>query len=359
MPEEPPCSGHLAPHELLDHSLQNLALMAMAATATKVTAWAVIEGGAGEEPISVDVLSGEDALSQSGERPIVRGGESAVVPSRTSYVAEIAPSYRPSYVGPIPQLPAFERTVDCFGVAVTSSTFAQVRSWFYAAVASRGVYPRVMYFANAHTMNLAWTDESFRDVLGRADVVLNDGIGLDLYGKLAGRRFDENLNGTDLLPRLFAAADAASPLRVFLYGAAPGRAEKAAKNIEARFPNVRVVGVTHGYERTSVVEDINEACADVVLVGMGNPVQERWIDENKYLLDVGVVVGVGALIDFLSGEVSRAPAWIRKARCEWIYRLLREPKRLFGRYVLGNPAFLARTVAYLAIGIRPAVAKLV
>ncbi len=323
--------------------------MAMAAKRVAATAWTVIEGGLAAEPVSVDALSEHDALSQSGMRPAIRFDDELEPSARPAGLS----STRPSYIGPVPTLPTLA-TVDCFGVGVASATFEQVRTWFYGAVAKRDVAPRAMFFANAHTMNLAWRDECFRDVLNRADVVLNDGVGLDIYGKLAGRRFVENLNGTDLLPRLFAAADATSPLRVYLYGAAPGRAAKAARNIEARFPNVKVVGVTHGFERGSaVVEEINEACADVVLVGMGNPVQERWIDENKVLLDVGVVAGVGALLDFFSGEVPRAPAWVRAARCEWIYRLGCEPTRLFERYVLGNPAFLARALAYLGLGIRP------
>lgn len=302
--------------EPMDHRLQSGPTMAMAMTAA-AAAWTVIEGGA------VEAMPVDD-LSASGERPVA----AALVPT-------------------IPRL------VDCLGVAVASATFEDVAAWFFAAARTRARDARVMYFANAHTMNLAWSDRAFRAVLDRADIVLNDGLGLDIYGRLGGRRFRENLNGTDLLPRLFAQADPARPLRVFLYGATAGRAEKAARNIEARFPGVAVVGTMHGYERTSVIEVINEACADVVLVGMGNPVQERWIDENKSLLDVGVVVGVGALVDFLSGEVARAPVWVRRLRCEWAYRLLREPKRLFTRYVLGNPAFLVRSVAYLAFGARP------
>jgi N-acetylglucosaminyldiphosphoundecaprenol N-acetyl-beta-D-mannosaminyltransferase len=185
-------------------------------------------------------------------------------------------------------------------------------------------------------------------------MVLNDGIGLDVYALLAGVRFNQNFNGTDLIPRLFAQTTPEKELRVFLYGAEKGRAAKAAKNIEARYPNVRVVGTLDGFARgESVIEAINEACADVLLVGMGNPIQERWIDENKDLLDVGIVAGVGALIDFLSGEVVRAPSWIRAMRLEWLYRLAREPKRLFKRYVMGNPAFLARSVAYLGLGVAP------
>jgi exopolysaccharide biosynthesis WecB/TagA/CpsF family protein len=207
-----------------------------------------------------------------------------------------------------------------------------------------------MYFANAHTLNLAWSDPAYREVLNRAHVVLNDGVGLDLYAKLVNASFLENCNGTDLFPRLFAEARREAPLRVFLFGGARGRAARAAANIEARFPGVRVVGHLHGYGRDGVVSTINASGADVVLVGMGNPLQEKWIDENLASLQVGVVAGVGALIDFLSGEVSRAPAFVRTVRCEWLYRLAREPRRMFRRYVLGNPTFLVRSFMYAFLG---------
>jgi exopolysaccharide biosynthesis WecB/TagA/CpsF family protein len=278
----------------------------------------------------------EPPFFESGERPIVS------LPPRESFLRlKQAP-------------PSFAAQVDCMGIPVANGTWQQIREWFFASALSRGREPRVMYFANAHTCNVAWSDPEFRAVLSRADLVLNDGIGVEIYARLAGVRFNQNFNGTDLFPRLFAEATPHTELRVFLYGAEKGRAAKAAKNIEARFPNVRVVGTLDGFARgESVIEAINEACADVLLVGMGNPIQERWIDENRDLLDVGIVAGVGALIDFLSGEVARAPSWVRSLRCEWLYRLAREPKRLFKRYMMGNPAFLARSVAYLGLGIAP------
>ena len=285
----------------------------------------------------LEVVDGYDAdLNQSGERAIVS------LPPRES-ILRLKQS-----------APSFAAQVDCMGIPVANGTWEQVKEWFFASALTRGREPRVMYFANAHTCNVAWSDPDFRAILGRADLVLNDGIGLEIYARLAGVRFNQNFNGTDLLPRLFAETTPEKELRVFLYGAEKGRAEKAAKKIEERFPNVRIVGTLDGFARgESVLEAINEACADVLLVGMGNPIQERWIDENRDLLDVGIVAGVGALIDFLSGEVVRAPSWMRSLRCEWLYRLAREPKRLFKRYVMGNPAFLARSVAYLGLGIAP------
>lgn len=281
----------------------------------------------------LELVAYEGTLSQSGEHAIVE---------RTSILRTRLPA------------PSFAAQVDCMGVPVANGTWGQVRDWFFTSAATRGREPKVLFFANAHTCNVAWSDPEFRSILARADVVLNDGVGLDVYARLAGIRFNQNFNGTDLLPRLFACTTPRRELRVFLYGAEKGRAEKAARNIEARYPHVRVVGTMDGFARgESVIEAINEACADVLLVGMGNPLQERWIDENKDLLDVGIVAGVGALIDFLSGEVVRAPSLMRTLRLEWLYRLVREPKRLFARYVMGNPAFVARSVAYLGLGIAP------
>jgi exopolysaccharide biosynthesis WecB/TagA/CpsF family protein len=98
----------------------------------------------------------------------------------------------------------------------------------------------------------------------------------------------------------------------------------------------------------SVVDAINAARPDLLLVGLGNPRQEHWIDANLKHLEVGVVAGVGALIDFLSDSIPRAPRFVRRIRLEWAFRLALEPRRMFMRYVIGNPAFLVRSIRYLA-----------
>lgn len=257
----------------------------------------------------------ENDLSQSGERAIVRD----------------------SYLGVRNEAPAFETALDCFGVPVSLATWEGIYRWFFEAARSRGRVAKVLYFASAQVMNLAWSNVAFRTALRRADVVLNDGAGMQMYSRLAGSPFAASFDGGDLFPRLFACANPATPLRVFLYGGAPGRAEQAARNIEARFPGVRVVGTMDGASRSSAIEIINEACPDVLLVGMSNPMQEQWIDENRSLLDVGLVAGVGSLIESLGGE--RAP----------------ESRGRFARHVLGGPAFLLRAILYVGFGIAPRV----
>ena len=237
--------------------------------------------------------------------------------------------------------------VECFGVRVARWRFPEFLAWFDRAVDGNDGCVSLA-IVNAHTLNLVHESPPFRDTLNTLSVVLNDGVGLEFYGRVAGAPFHYNFNGTDLLPAIFAhRAAPGKGLRVFLFGARPGVAARAAEQIQERFPGVSVVGVADGYSSLSdaeMVELINAATPQLVLVALGNPLQEEWIARNQVALTAGVVCGVGALLDFLSGTVPRAPAWMRASRLEWCYRLWLEPKRMFRRYVIGNPLFLYRVV---------------
>jgi exopolysaccharide biosynthesis WecB/TagA/CpsF family protein len=207
--------------------------------------------------------------------------------------------------------------------------------------------PSLLAYVNAHTLNLAHRDPALRSVLGRADLVLNDGSGLALAARVHGARFPANLNGTDFTPRLLASA-AAAEASVFLLGGAPGVAARSADRLTAQVPGLRVVGHAHGYQDEAapdeLVRQIRDSGAQVLVVGMGNPRQELWL--ARHLADTGARLGVavGAFLDFSAGVVPRAPAWMRTAGVEWLYRLGLEPGRLWRRYVLGNPAFVYRVV---------------
>ena len=208
------------------------------------------------------------------------------------------------------------------------------------AVESR--MPFRLAFLNANLALHAKRDPDIARALGQCFVV-NDGLGVDLASRLLyGRRFPENLNGTDFTP-LYLEKTRHS-LRLFLLGAAPGVAEKAADVILRKWPRHRVVGVQHGYfgdeEEGAVLEQIRAAAPDIVLVGIGNPRQERWMARNCPEV-CPCAFGIGALFDFMSGRVPRARAWMRVARCEWLFRLSLEPRRLWRRYLVGNIVFLA------------------
>ncbi|SDP79386.1 beta-1,4-glucosyltransferase [Rhodoferax sp. OV413] len=182
---------------------------------------------------------------------------------------------------------------------------------------------------------------------GEEVILVNDGIGLDIACKLVhGQRFRDNLNGTDFLPYLFK--NLAAPYKIFLLGGKPGVAEKAISAIEQN-SNKQVVGCLDGYSKLSPAEQcarINQSGADIVLVAMGNPLQEEWIRANMASLDAQLFVGVGALFDFLSGGVQRAPRWVQQIRCEWLFRLLQEPTRLMRRYTIDIARFLFVCLRY-------------
>ncbi|WP_107988265.1 WecB/TagA/CpsF family glycosyltransferase [Breoghania corrubedonensis] len=201
---------------------------------------------------------------------------------------------------------------------------------------------------NAHTVLMALDDNSYVDVLNRM-TLLNDGVGVNLASRiLSGRGFPDNLNGTDLVPDILA--NVGVPLRIFLLGASPASLEGAARHIAQAYPHHEIVGCRDGYfageDVETIVETINAARADLLLVAMGNPRQERFIVANRERLTPKVCIGVGALFDFLSGSVARAPRFFRTMGLEWLFRFLQEPRRLGRRYFIGIPRFLLATLRF-------------
>lgn len=197
-------------------------------------------------------------------------------------------------------------------------------------------------FANAHTLNIAARDANFRTAL-QDFYVLNDGLGVDIASRIKfGSSFPENLNGTDFIPHYLEQSRHA--LRLFLLGAAPGVAEAAAEAFQNKHPRHTIAGCHHGYltgdSAPRVSAMIAASKADAVIAGMGNPLQELWIHENAGAAGAKLYFGAGALFDFAAGKMPRAPAWVRSLRGEWMYRLAKEPRRLWRRYLIGNGQFL-------------------
>ncbi|TQS70239.1 WecB/TagA/CpsF family glycosyltransferase [Rhodobacteraceae bacterium] len=209
---------------------------------------------------------------------------------------------------------------------------------------------RSVYFLNAHCANLAHTRPAYSAALGRADVILPDGIGVDLAARMAGIRLGANLNGTDFTPALLQEA-AKRGLSVFLIGATPGTARRAGEALCRDIAGLQIAGTLNGYDDVAdpeaAIATINASGAGIVLVAMGVPQQELWIDRHLEHLSPRLVLGVGALFDFLAGNVVRAPAPVRRMRLEWGWRLAQEPRRLARRYVLGNGRFLWRAATHV------------
>ena len=205
---------------------------------------------------------------------------------------------------------------------------------------------RRVYFVNAHSLNVAASNPAYREILNAGDRVFGDGTGVRWAARLRGVRLRDNINGTDFIPSLFRATSRCGH-SCFLLGADASTIEVAADFARRTFPGWRLSGWHHGYLAdqavdAAVVERINEAKPDLLLVGMGNPLQEQWIDRHLPALHVPVCIGVGGLFDFWAGNVSRSPRWLRRIGHEWLWRLWQEPRRMARRYLIGNPLFLGR-----------------
>ena len=236
-------------------------------------------------------------------------------------------------------------TVEVLGVPVARLTAAAARKELVRLYERDR--PALVAYANAHTLNLASRDSGYRDVLRAADIVLNDGAGLDIAGRLFGRPFPENLNGTDFNPAILEEA-AAHRWPVYFLGAEPGVAAAAARRLAERIEGLNVVGTRDGYfspgESDAVARSIAGTGAGLLLVAMGNPLQEVWLNRHLEATGARLGVGVGAFLDFSAGVVPRAPAWMNRLWLEWLYRLIQEPRRMWRRYILGNPLFLLRVL---------------
>jgi N-acetylglucosaminyldiphosphoundecaprenol N-acetyl-beta-D-mannosaminyltransferase len=221
-----------------------------------------------------------------------------------------------------------------------------------ARSASRHGLPRTLAFANAHAMNLASGPTLFADHLAGADVLLRDGAGLAMLMRWLGQAPGVNLNGTDLIPRLLQACDGQG---LAVIGTRSPFLERGVATIAAQLmPNSRLCSAD-GFQSIATYRDLLQIHRPpLVLLAMGMPRQEAVALELRRTLNYPcLIVCGGAIVDFLAGKNPRAPAWLRRRGLEWLWRLGHEPRRLFKRYVLGNPLFVLRAVCFLSLGQLP------
>jgi N-acetylglucosaminyldiphosphoundecaprenol N-acetyl-beta-D-mannosaminyltransferase len=244
--------------------------------------------------------------------------------------------------------PESARQLDVLGVKITDLAWADALVLAESLLASGMTRPRTLYFANAHTLNLAFESDAYRAVLNRADYVFGDGTGVRWGARLQGVRLRANLNGTDLVPDLLAATSGRG-FRWYLLGASAKAVHRAAEKAREMFPGWEVAGYHHGYfdarSEPHVIADINRADPHLLLVAMGNPIQEHWIDRNRGRLQARLCMGVGALADRWAGDLIRAPLWVRQLGMEWIDILRRQPQK-WQRYLIGNPKYLYRLLQH-------------
>ena len=207
------------------------------------------------------------------------------------------------------------------------------------------VTPTVLGFANAHAMNSAARDPAFSSALGVCDVLLRDGSGMAILLRLLGQDPGVNLNGTDLIPKLLQRFDGRA---IALFGTRAPWLDRGRALIEARLAPHSPCISAHGFlPDAEYVHLARKHRPALIVLGMGMPRQELLAQRLRATIEHPcLIVCGGAIIDFLGGKTPRAPCWMRAAGLEWCFRLAMEPRRLFRRYVLGNPQFLGRALSF-------------
>ena len=233
------------------------------------------------------------------------------------------------------------KRVPLLGVGIDAMTLPDLLGQVAQAVRS-GAHQMVLY-VNVYCMNIAWRESRYRRLLNRADVVYCDGAGVVWGARFMGRHLPPRMTGADWIYDLCRQCQG-NGQRLFLLGGEPGTADRARQILEDKFPGLNVVSARHGYfraeESPDLVAEINRCAPDILLVGLGSPLQEYWIEDHFERLQVPVVWAMGAVMDYVVQKVPRAPHWMRDRSLEWLFRLMIEPKRMWRRYVVGNPLFL-------------------
>jgi len=224
------------------------------------------------------------------------------------------------------------------------------------AAFAQGKTPALVVTLGVEMTMYAQRDVRFRALVDRAALSLCDTIGILLASRARHGPLRERVTGIDLIEPLAARSAAGGDLRLFFFGGAPGVAERAANALRGRHPGVAIAGTRDGYfapaQNPEIVASIAASGANVLLVGLGSPKQEYWLEEHLSATSCGVGIGVGGSFDVLAGTVPRAPRLWRRAGLEWLYRLLREPSRWRRQLALPQFAFAATREAMTERGSR-------
>jgi N-acetylglucosaminyldiphosphoundecaprenol N-acetyl-beta-D-mannosaminyltransferase len=198
---------------------------------------------------------------------------------------------------------------------------------------------------NAEMIMMANKDKQLANIINNADLIVPDGAGVVWAAHYQGELMPERVAGYDLVQNLLREA-VNEKYRIYMFGGAPGIAERARKVAEERYPGVQIVGTRNGFfkrqDESEILDQIRACQPDILLVALGVPRQEKWLDEHKEELKVPVAIGVGGSLDVMAGIVQRAPLWMQRSNLEWLFRLLSEPKRAIR--MLALPRFVIKVM---------------
>jgi N-acetylglucosaminyldiphosphoundecaprenol N-acetyl-beta-D-mannosaminyltransferase len=229
------------------------------------------------------------------------------------------------------------------GTPISMTSYAEVLAHMEDRPADRAL---VAAFCNVHSVMTARREPAVAAALRRADLACPDGVPLVWALRALGAAAQTRVYGPDLM-ELALPHGVQRDWRHYLYGATPETLDRLRAAAERLAPGVRIVGAhappfrpLTDAERAAVLDDIRGSEADILWVGLGMPKQELWADSVRHELPGVAIMSVGAAFDLLSGTVPQAPDWIQRMGMEWLFRLLQEPRRLWRRYLVSNPAFV-------------------
>lgn len=235
-------------------------------------------------------------------------------------------------------------TVDIMGISIDNITMEQALEKVESFLDQNNLH--TIYTPNSEIMMEAYRDEHLKNILCQADMLIADGAGVVLAAKILGQSLPEKVPGFDLAKNILNLSSKRN-IRIFLFGAKPGVAETAGENIIKEYAGVKITGFRDGYfkpeDEADIIEQINASHADVLLVALGAPKQEKWIHSHKNELNVKVCIGVGGTFDIIAGKTKLAPGFFRKNGLEWLYRLCMEPWRF--KRMLDLPKFIVKAFA--------------
>ncbi len=219
--------------------------------------------------------------------------------------------------------------VNILGVFVDKVTIPQATDKIMSFISADGE-AKAVYTPNSEIIMHGYRDESLRDILNEADLLTADGIGVVYASKILGNPISERCAGYDVACNLLAEMGSAGK-SVYLFGSKPGIADLAGKTLVERYPGLVIAGTSDGYfdvdKEKQIIADINRTLPDVLFVCLGAPKQERWIATHKDELNCKVCMGLGGCLDVFAGTVERAPDFFCNHGIEWLYRLMKQPKR--------------------------------
>ncbi|EOH52929.1 WecB/TagA/CpsF family glycosyltransferase [Enterococcus faecium EnGen0263] len=228
---------------------------------------------------------------------------------------------------------------------VDTYTFDETIEQMIQIVEQRKITQHVV--VNANKINLLYKDPKLKKIVNSCELINADGQSVVWADKLFNKAIPERVTGIDLFEKMIEVA-AEKQFRVYYLGSKPEVVKEVVMKHKNQYPELQVAGYMDGYfdrnKSSEIAKEIAGTNADILFLAIPTPEKEYWLDQYKEILNIPLLIGVGGSFDVISGKVKRAPMWMQKIGMEWFYRLLQEPRRMFGRYFFGNLTFVGHVI---------------